>query len=361
MLEGHGGDIFGLAARLKCHPTEITDMSSNINPLGTPPGMMDHLVNSMQTITALPEVNSQRVARKMAQCLGIDAQCILAGGGTTQFIYSAPQALEVSSALIVGPTYADYADACRMQGIEPVYYLTRPDGGFAVDLKALAQAARQVDLVFICNPNNPTGTLMTKQEALELAVCCPRTHFLIDESYLPFVSGCQELTLVDNVPANMSVLCSLSKIFGIPGLRAGFVISQPATIHSFGNYQQPWTLNALAQEAIDFLTTHWEKMSDFIVETQSFIQTEHERFQKRLTGCHDVTLYSNQIPYLLIKLPHSCSADSVWDTMSKHRILIRNCSNFHGLNHHFIRVSLKDAPTNARVAEHLTAAIETGN
>ena len=118
MLIGHGGNIYDLARRLGCAPAEIVDMSSNVNPLGPPPGLQAYLRDNLHVITALPEVDSNSLVRSFAERYDIDSKLVLAGNGSTQFIYSIPQALESKRALILGPTYADYADACRMHHID---------------------------------------------------------------------------------------------------------------------------------------------------------------------------------------------------------------------------------------------------
>jgi threonine-phosphate decarboxylase len=117
MIIGHGGNIYDIAHRLGCEPSEITDMSSNVNPLGPPPGLVAFIQNNLNVIAALPEVDSKLLVHSFAARYGVDPACVLAGNGSTQFIYAIPMALKTQSALIIGPTYADYADACSMHSI----------------------------------------------------------------------------------------------------------------------------------------------------------------------------------------------------------------------------------------------------
>ncbi|MGD8262442.1 MAG: aminotransferase class I/II-fold pyridoxal phosphate-dependent enzyme, partial [Desulfobacterales bacterium] len=115
MIGGHGGNIYDMARRLGCLTTDIIDMSSNMNPLGPPPGLLDYLADNILTATTqLPEVDSSEMTENFAAYLGVDAHRLLAGNGTTQFIYSIPRVLETRKALIVGPTYSDYVDACNL-------------------------------------------------------------------------------------------------------------------------------------------------------------------------------------------------------------------------------------------------------
>ena len=124
MLSGHGGNIYEMARRLGCAPSELSDMSNNINPLGPPPGMMDFLKDNIEATTRLPEVDNKEIIKKFAARFAIDPDCLLTGNGTTQFIYMIPRVLETKRALILGPTYADYADACSMRDVGPTIFVT---------------------------------------------------------------------------------------------------------------------------------------------------------------------------------------------------------------------------------------------
>ncbi|UCF95045.1 MAG: aminotransferase class I/II-fold pyridoxal phosphate-dependent enzyme, partial [Desulfobacterales bacterium] len=133
MLSGHGGNIYGLARQLGCAPADIIDMSSNLNPLGPLPGLLDFLREHITAITALPEVNAQTLTAQFAAAHGVAPACVLAGNGTTQFIYAIPRALGSRKALILGPTYADYADACRMHNLHHRFALAEESRDFRPD------------------------------------------------------------------------------------------------------------------------------------------------------------------------------------------------------------------------------------
>ena len=157
MLNGHGGNIFEMARRHGCHADNILDMSSTINPLGPPPGLMDYLRTNLSVATRLPEVDSGETARQYAEYLSVNPHRILAGNGTTQFIYAIPQALESRRILIVGPTYSDYADAWKMHGVSATMMMASESDNFMPDLALLNKKLAEADTVSICNPNNPTG------------------------------------------------------------------------------------------------------------------------------------------------------------------------------------------------------------
>ena len=157
MLNGHGGNIFEMARRHGCPAENILDMSSNINPLGPPPGLMDYLRTNLSVATRLPEVDSGETVRQYAEYLSVNPNRILAGNGTTQFIYAIPQAFKSRSMLIVGPAYSDYADACKLHGVSATMLMAAESDYFMPDLVLLKKKLAEADTVFICNPNNPTG------------------------------------------------------------------------------------------------------------------------------------------------------------------------------------------------------------
>ena len=148
MLNGHGGNIYDVAHRLGCAPADIIDMSSNVNPLGPPPGLETFLKGNLNVITALPDVDSNLLVHSFAERYGVDPALVLAGNGSTQFIYSIPRSLGIKRALILGPTYADYADACSMYHIHFEYFMTQESQGFKADIDLLKKQVEDFDTVF---------------------------------------------------------------------------------------------------------------------------------------------------------------------------------------------------------------------
>jgi threonine-phosphate decarboxylase len=294
----------------------------------------------------------------MAGLLDVDARRMLAGNGTTQFIYTVCPALDAQKVLIVGPTYADYADACRMHRIEPSYFLTNAPTDFEVHLDLLDQGIKGFDTVFICNPNNPTGTLIPHESLIQLCRANPHTHFIIDESYLPFAPNDRLESMATCEMENVSVLWSFSKIFGSPGLRAGFLIASEATIGRFQRYMQPWSLNSLAQTAIDYLGHHRRTVMAFVQNTRGYLEKERLQFRDDLASVNAIALYPSVASYILIGLPRGFNAESVYAHMTQKRILIRNCSNFYGLSNRFVRVALKDSTVNRLAAGHLVEYLQ---
>jgi threonine-phosphate decarboxylase len=361
MIGGHGGNTYDLARRLGCSPADILDLSSNINPLGPPPGLCDHLARHMEAVSVLPEVDNQGITRSYADGLGISPDRLIAGHGTTQFIYSIPGVLGMKKALIVGPTYADYADACRLQGVACEFFLCAESDRFQPDLDRLGKAAAGADAVFICNPNNPTGALIPATALEPLCLRNPQVRFIVDESYLPFVMEGERQSLARSGLENLLVLLSLSKIFGIPGLRVGFLVAAPATIQAFAGGMWPWSVNSLGQAAVRFLCEAGPTLEAFVAETRAYLDRERVLFQERLSPIPGLKVFPSPTSFFLVSLPAGLSASAVWAALAEERILIRNCANFQGLSDRFIRIAPKDPAANRRVAERLVELATQGS
>lgn len=358
MLKGHGGNRIELARQLGCLPQEIIDMSSNINPLGPPPGLIEYLKDRIDAVGKFPEVDSREITVQFADQCCIDPDRILAGNGTTQFIYALPQALGIKSALIVAPTYSDYADACRLNNVETTFTITEESQNFQPDLDQIKPHLNAVDTVFICNPNNPTGSLIPADQLVALCRAYPNTIFVIDESYLSFIQDAEEKSIRRQDLSNLIVLVSISKIFAIPGLRIGFVISSVERMKQLRRFLQPWSVNSLAQLATGYLMDQKAEVDTFKEETNRLITAERERFFIALEDIPDIILYPSTTNFLIARLQDGLTADAACRRLAKRKIMIRNCRNFYGLTDRHIRISLKLPEHNLMLIQRLMELVQ---
>ena len=353
MIHGHGGNLFEIATKIGCRPEDIVDFSSNMNPLGPPSDLVDYLKESLSRIAYLPDPEARPAIAAFSKYYQLSMDEVIAGSGTTQLIYDLPSALRTKRALIVNPTYSDYADACRMNGVRyHSLYLTE-SSDFNFQLEDLKQVMTDVDTVFICTPNNPTGRIFPKDYLDQLSRQFPLTRFVIDESYLPFVDSPQGQSFLSDRPTNVLVLHSLSKIFRIPGLRIGFLIAATETIEKFRSLQKPWSVNGLAQAAVEYLSANMEMAERFISETRAFINKERTLFVERLHRDSAIKIIPSDTVFMLARLPEDQTAFNLKSRLLNHKILIRDCSNFDGLDRRYFRVSLKSTDFNRNLAEKL--------
>ncbi|HKL01337.1 MAG TPA: threonine-phosphate decarboxylase [Desulfotignum sp.] len=360
MIIGHGGNTAGLAEKLGCAADEIMDMSANLNPLGPPERIKTVIMENLSAIHRLPEPDAGSMTRGFARFHGIDPDTVIAGSGTTWFIYTIPKALDAKQVVILGPTYADYADACAMHGIAPAFCMARAEDGFVPDLEAVSDMAARADLVFICNPNNPTGVGVEKEFITTLARRHPGVCFVVDESYLPFVERASDISLVQDRPYdNLLVLSSMSKIFTIPGLRTGFLSGAKHLVDKVMQYYQPWSVNALAQVVITDIFDHPEQIAPFYEKTRTYIAEEKKSVLSAIADQKGLVPVPGHTCFILLKLLHHI-APHFCQQVGADRILIRDCSNFTGLGPRYVRFSLKDRKTNTALVRSLQKALARG-
>lgn len=360
MIRGHGGNIHELARELGCAPGDIFDMSSNVNPMGPPDGLLDHLRAGLDAVASLPQVDAAGIIRSFAAFHDLPEGRILAANGTTQFIYAIPLALRSRRALILGPTYADYGDACAMHGVPADFLIADENRRFEPDLDAASRGAADADLVFICNPNNPTGALIPADDLSRLCRSQPDAVFIVDESYLPFVDDGERQSLAGRELPNVVVLNSMSKIFRVPGLRIGFLAAPPGIIERIGRYALPWSVNALAQAAVTFLMENAGAQTHFIRRTREILGAERREFEAALSAMPSIHPFPSRTSFILMRLGGGLTARTVCDRLARQRILIRDCTNFRGLSDRFIRISLKTGDINRMVLEALRDILRTG-
>lgn len=354
MITGHGGNIYRLAAQLGCNPSQIIDMSSNVNPLGPPHGFIVFLKKNINSITSLPEVDSNEAIIAFSKYYNISTSRVLAGNGTTQFIYSIPKALCSKKVLILGPTYSDYEDSCIMNKVKYEYIIAEESLSFIPDVDIIKKMIKCFDTIFICNPNNPTGVLINRCDLESLISSYPDKNFIIDESYMPFSRNRNNESLLSLGAENIIVLNSMSKIFRIPGLRTGFLIASKKNIKKFLPYALPWSVNSIAQSAACYLMNPKNGAKAFIEKTVDFLEKEKDRFIKYFKDIPEIKPYPGTTSFILIKLGKNLSAKDICQQLSFDKILIRNCSNFKGLSDKFIRISMRTSDLNLLAAKKLS-------
>lgn len=349
----HGGDIWRHAARLGCRPSEILDMSSNVNPFGPMPGLVSFLKDRLGDITALPEPHASTAVTAAAKFYGVAPGRMLAGNGTTQWIHAFGPAFGLKNVLITCPTYGEYAHSCRAHGIAFSEFTLRRETDFTLDPDRLSAALSGFDAAFICNPNNPTGVLTPRDRLEPLFERHPETLFVVDESYLPFCDTAEADSFVRSERKNVLVLQSMSKIFRIPGLRIGLVVGNRELIERLSPHDLPWSVNAIAQAAVRYLMERPDPSRRFMAETRQRLTAERDWLTRRLVRETTLEVFPSVTSFVMVRLPEGNRAADVADRLLSHRILVRNCDNFSGLDNSFIRISLKDRASNRRLAERL--------
>lgn len=352
MIRGHGGNVHEAARKLGCNAAEILDASSNLNPLGPVPGLFTYLAQRITEAVPLPEPDVRTAVGHVARWMGLSPENLVMGNGTTQLIYAIPQALQIRSALVIAPTYADYHDACTLVGVPVGCSFLDAAREFVADLEDIRRRVRAFDVVYFCNPNNPTGVFTPADTLADLVRSCPETLFVIDESYLPFCGPEKALSLAQQALPNALVLMSLSKMYALAGLRVGFVHGPWEIVEKIRSWCPPWSVNALAAMAVEYLAENEHAAFAHADETRAFCAHERDLWLECFAHDDRVRFYPGAATFLLGKLATGTAA-ALCEHLRRRRILVRDCANFAGLSPAWFRVSVKGAEENARLRREL--------
>jgi len=339
----HGGNILATARKLGRSVDQLIDMSSNLSPFGMADGLRQVLTDRLDEIGYLPESGSETLCGLFADKYSIKPGMVLAGNGTTEFIYGVPATAGLHRAVIIQPTYGDYEPACQWADVRYEHFVLRAENNFTLDLQELGRVLRGGDIVFLCNPNNPTGAMVKSSLLHEFVKGHPKTLFLVDESYLPFV---REPSLFEfPMPDNLFVLISFSKIYGIPGLRLGFLVAEEKRLASLAVRRKPWGVNRIAQVAGEFLISHGDSYVDRVVR---YMEEERPRFVAGLKTLPGIEVVPGAANFILCRLTGDLRAGRLADEMLARNIMIRNCASFNSLDDRYFRLSLKSRESNAK-------------
>jgi len=310
---------------------------------------MRSLISSrIASLVHYPDPDCTDLIQTFAAHHGVASDEVIAGNGSTELLYLIPRVVGVSRAVIPVPSYSDYAAAARLSGLPVEKVPLRDENGFAPDLPALAGILCDTDLVFLGQPNNPTGMLFDPELLKKLAADFPRVVFVVDESFLPFVEGTQSLMI--GRPPNVIVLISLTKFYAIPGMRLGMAVADRHVIAGMKKYLPPWTVNSLAQAA----GTAALQDADYAMRSRSLVASERRWMHNELENIRGLKVYPGYANFLLVRTDRSGSdATTLADALLSTGIAIRLCDNFDGLDRRYFRMAVRTREDNARLLAEL--------
>ncbi len=351
----HGGNHREVAKRYGFSPDEILDFSANINPWTSSLGIEEIVRVNLKDIYHYPDPQYAELIKQISQYLGVDRENILAGNGSTELIYLAARALLPRRALIFAPTFFEYERALKTCGGEPKFLFLKESRGFSVNIQKIIEATEDVEAVFIGNPNNPTGTFFPKEKLLELVKITEEREIalILDESYLDFKYPGESLVKEAQETRHLLVLRSFTKFFGIAGLRLGYGVGGRRVIEKMAHFKEPWTVNCLAQAVGAYLLGNEQK----IKEIREAVNKEAEFLFGELCRIAGLKPYPPEANFILVKIETELSSSKLQEDLAKKGILIRDCSNFVGLNDKFFRVAVRKREENLRLIDSLREAI----
>lgn len=344
MIKGHGDDSYNYSRPI------TADFSSNVYGGIDLSALKAHLCDRIDCIGSYPEPEPYALEACLARHHHLPAEAVCVTNGATEAIYLTAQTFRETNSAVVQPTFSEYADACRMHGhrVTSLYRLPAENERFLLP--------EEVRMLWLCNPNNPTGTVAKKEQLTELVRCNPQVCFVIDQSYEYFTL--QPLFSAEEAVAfpNVLLLHSMTKRYAIPGLRLGYVTGAPNLLHRLRTNRMPWSVNRLAIEAGLYLLEH---DIPHPLDMKSYLQ-EASRLRGALEALGGLEVWPTDTHFMLVCLRIGKASALKEYLAEKRGILIRDASNFEGLNERFFRVAAQSRKKNDRLVEAIGQWLEEG-
>ncbi len=336
----HGSDLEKIEAVYGIKKEDITSFSANVNPLGISPKMRESLIRHIDVITTYPDREYTALRSRIGEYIGAPAQNILVGNGSTELISLFIQMEHPKKALILGPTYSEYEREISLGGGTSLYYPLKEENDFILDAEDLKKYLNEgLDLLVICNPNNPTSTSITRKTMRKILDECKRHDIfvIVDETYVEFAP---DMDTIDCVPLthyynNLVILRGVSKFFASPGLRLGYAVTgNMDLLKDINSHKDPWTINSLAAAAGEIMFTD----TAYIQKTRDLISAERERIYQELCSWNSLKVYQPTANFILARIEREdVTADDLFDHAIRKGLMIRNCSTFPFLDNRYFR------------------------
>jgi threonine-phosphate decarboxylase len=328
----------------------IIDFSSNISPAGMPTSIKSILKKRLDKMTYYPDLHSNDLKSGLKKYTGLPESNLIVGNGAIEIIYNFCSSFLLKKCILIPvPTFGEYEAAAKLADCKIIYFKTM---NLAENIDSFVSQIPVNGCVFVCNPNNPTGTILSKKQLTKIISSAKQKSCLvfIDECFIELVPQSNQsiLNLVKRYD-NLFVLRSLTKSFGLAGIRIGYAGASKEIISILQKMKIPWSVNALAQEAGIIAIknkSHLTKSKSIIKKESSFLRTKIADIKG--FECHDTSTN-----FILIKTKQDST--KLQKKLLKHKILIRDCKSFRGLNNHYIRIAVKSRKDNLKLIQALEA------
>ena len=346
MTETHGGDWAGYETEYGSLPL---DFSANVSPLGLPDGGREAAIQALQDADRYPDPLCRALRTRLAQRHGIPAEQIVCGNGAADLIFRICRVLRPKKALLTAPDFGEYQRALREKDCEIRVVPRRESEGFHLHWEDLAENIRGAELLFLSNPNNPTGLLNGRKETGKILELCQGAHCVpvIDECFLDFTEDPEAESLIPDLAQNpnLVILRAFTKTYAMAGLRLGYALCGSAAFAKrLQREGQAWPVSNVAQAA--GIAVLQEK--DYVNRMRALISAERPRMIRELTslGLHVLPGKAN---YLLFR----CEDGRLGEKLRNRGILIRDCRNYTGLSEGWYRVAIRTEAENDRLLRTL--------
>lgn len=343
----HGGDVYSV-------PGPILDFSANINPLGIPDGVKKAVVASVENCLHYPDPLCRKLRCALSEREGVLPDQIVFGNGAADLIFRLVQAVRPARAVVPEPTFSEYEFALQASGCAVEHHMLCREEGFSVTEQLLERLVPGVDLLFLCNPNNPTGKIIPPTLLLRLISRCQERgiRVVLDECFQDFLEQPHMYTLVPRLEEfpHVVILKAFTKIYAIPGLRLGYALSaDPILVHEIERCGQSWSVSVPAQAA--GLAALRE--TEYLRRTAELIPSERKRMIRKLRHLGMETADS-EANYVFFRTP----CPGLGEALAQKGILIRSCANYPGLDERDFRAAVRLPEENGKLLQEIQNWLE---
>lgn len=345
----HGSDLEKIEAIYHIKKEDITSFSANVNPLGISWRLRNTLSENLDAITSYPDREYKALRSCIAEYTGSQIENIIVGNGSTELISLFIQTQHPKKAMILGPTYSEYEREITLGGGTTNYYPLKESNNFQLNAEDFCSKLNDsLDLLVLCNPNNPTSTGINRTDMRKILDTCLQygIFVMVDETYAEFAPKDARITAIPltNYYNNLIILRGTSKFFAAPGLRLGYAITGNQDVcKAINTRKNPWTINSLAEIAGRLMFQDQE----YIEETLALTTSERNRLYNELSSWDSVKVYPPLGNFILVQiLKEDVTSDMLFDHCIRKGLMIRDCSTFPFLNDKYVRFCIMSPEKN---------------
>jgi len=317
----------------------VIDFSANINPLGMPTFIKKEAKDAVDVCSSYPDALQRDLINAIAEREKVKTESIICTNGAAELIFGICFALKPKKALVLSPSFEEYRQALEAIDCHVKEYRLSKKNGFLLDDKFLSQLSHDLDMVFICNPNNPTGQLVDDYLLNRIIDSCSSKNIflVIDECFLDFLNNENKLSKKNK---GAFVIKAFTKMYCMAGIRLGYGIYDDFdVINRIKKVLQPWNVSTVAQKAGVLAA----KDKDFQRLSRQLIETEKEFVLGELSGIVK-KIYGKDANYIFFE-----DEGELYEKLLAKGIMIRDCCNFNGLTKGFFRIAIKTREENLKL------------
>lgn len=355
-LPNHGANPQLLYSELAIPlPEQIIDYSENVNPLGPPLSVVENWQGYIHLLSSYPEPHGEPFLSAIAAYHGIPKSRVLLGNGAAEIFSLLAGHFQRKCAMIVHPTFSEYEATLRANGTEIIHLSVEEIENWKLPIDHIIENMKRADLLYLCTPNNPTGVLPPRNELVHLLEEGQKMGctVILDEAFIDWIGEeSSMISYIEDFP-NLIIVRSMTKMYAIPGIRLGYMVSSPALIEALREKVPHWHINGIAAhigaKCID--ETHYREKS---IEYAKKSKARFVDFLRKL-GCKTTKSVTN---YVCFKLPHPDLSQRFFHDMLNSGIVLRHTENFKGLDGKWFRVGMKNEQAMAVLQEEMEAWIK---